>query len=76
MIVADNFQNYDYGIIDNYKQYKQEIPPSYNFNKITAPITLFYSTNDMIATKEVIEILSISIFKYVNEFNICFYIKI
>jgi len=76
MIVADNFQNYDYGIIDNYKQYKQEIPPSYNFNKITAPITLFYSTNDMIATKEVIEILSISIFKYINEFNICFHIKI
>jgi len=53
MIVADNFQNYDYGIVDNYKQYKQEMPPTYNFNKITAPISLFYSANDMIATKQV-----------------------
>jgi hypothetical protein len=75
VIIADNFQNYDYGIVDNYKQYKQEMPPSYNFNKITAPITLFYSTNDIIATKQVIKIFSVSIFKYnniVNKFNICF----
>ncbi|TGZ48458.1 hypothetical protein DBV15_11536 [Temnothorax longispinosus] len=47
-----DFRNYDYGIAENYKRYKQKIPPSYDFKKITAPIILFYSANDMVVTKE------------------------
>ncbi|XP_071581447.1 lipase 3-like [Temnothorax nylanderi] len=47
-----DFRNYDYGIAKNYKRYKQKTPPSYDLKKITAPIILFYSTNDMIATEE------------------------
>ncbi|TGZ33989.1 hypothetical protein DBV15_12145 [Temnothorax longispinosus] len=47
-----DFRNYDYGIAENYKRYKQKTAPSYDLKKITAPIILFYSANDMIVTKE------------------------
>ncbi|XP_071570015.1 lipase 3-like [Temnothorax nylanderi] len=47
-----DFRNYDYGIAENYKRYKQETPPSYNLKKITAPIILFYSGNDVIVLEE------------------------
>ncbi|XP_071560366.1 lipase 3-like [Temnothorax nylanderi] len=47
-----DFQNYDYGIAENYKRYKQETPPSYDLKKITAPIILFYSGNDVIVLEE------------------------
>lgn len=51
--VADDFRNYDYGITENYKRYKQKTPPSYDLKKITVPIILFYSENDMVTPKEV-----------------------
>ncbi|XP_036150257.1 lipase 3 isoform X2 [Monomorium pharaonis] len=51
-IRANDFQNYDYGIAENYKQYKQKMPPSYDLKKITAPIVLFYGANDVIVRKE------------------------
>ncbi|XP_026829883.1 lipase 3 isoform X2 [Ooceraea biroi] len=51
-IMTHNFENYDYGIIDNYKRYKQETPPSYDLNKIVIPIALLYSANDVIASKQ------------------------
>ncbi|XP_077275793.1 lipase 3-like isoform X2 [Temnothorax americanus] len=47
-----DFRNYDYGIAENYKRYKQETPPSYDLKKITAPIILFYSANDVIVLEE------------------------
>ncbi|KAL6256294.1 hypothetical protein P5V15_012410 [Pogonomyrmex californicus] len=51
-ILASNFQNYDYGITENYKRYKQKTPPSYDVKKITTPIILFYAANDVLTTKE------------------------
>jgi len=53
LIVTDDFQNYDYGIAENHKRYKQQTPPSYDLKKITTPMILFYSENDPISTKEV-----------------------
>ncbi|XP_071650480.1 lipase 3-like isoform X1 [Temnothorax longispinosus] len=51
-IRINDFRNYDYGIAENYKRYKQKTPPSYDLKKIIAPIIIFYSTNDMIVTEE------------------------
>ncbi|KAL0130331.1 hypothetical protein PUN28_002165 [Cardiocondyla obscurior] len=51
-ILANDFRNYDYGIVENYKRYKQKTPPSYDIKKITAPIHIFYAENDMIVAEE------------------------
>ncbi|XP_077262886.1 lipase 3-like isoform X2 [Temnothorax americanus] len=51
-IRTKDFRNYDYGIAENYKRYKQETPPSYDLKMITAPIILFYSANDVIVLEE------------------------
>ncbi|XP_071566394.1 lipase 3-like [Temnothorax nylanderi] len=51
-IRINDFRNYDYGIAENYKRYKQKTPPSYDLKKIIAPIILFYATNDMLVTDE------------------------
>ncbi|XP_011860854.1 PREDICTED: lipase 3-like [Vollenhovia emeryi] len=48
----NEFRMYDYGVAENYKRYKQKIPPNYDLNNITAPIILFYSENDMLVPKE------------------------
>lgn len=49
---TSDFRNYDYGIAENYKRYKQKTPPSYDVKKITAPMILFYSENDYVTTEE------------------------
>ncbi|XP_025993961.1 lipase 3 [Solenopsis invicta] len=49
---TNDFRNFDYGITENYKRYKQKIPPSYDLKKITAPIVLFYGENDAIAKEQ------------------------
>lgn len=51
-IHINDFRSYDYGKAENHKRYKQKTPPSYDLKKITAPIALLYSANDMIATEE------------------------
>ncbi|KAG5330574.1 LIP3 Lipase, partial [Acromyrmex charruanus] len=51
-IVTDNFRSYDYGTAENYKRYKQKTPPSYDLEKITASMILFYAANDMVAAKQ------------------------
>ncbi|XP_011860853.1 PREDICTED: lipase 3-like [Vollenhovia emeryi] len=51
-IRINEFRMYDYGVAENYKRYKQKIPPNYDLNNITAPIILFYSENDMLVPKE------------------------
>ncbi|KYN32645.1 Lipase 3 [Trachymyrmex septentrionalis] len=48
----NDFRSYDYGTAENYKLYKQKTPPSYDLEKITAPMILFYATNDMVAPKQ------------------------
>ncbi|XP_011860684.1 PREDICTED: lipase 3-like [Vollenhovia emeryi] len=51
-ILTKDFRNYDYGIAENYKRYKQKTPPRYDVKKITAPMMLFYGANDKLALKE------------------------
>jgi len=53
-IIVDDFYNYDYGIAENYKRYKQKTPPSYDLIKIIAPMILFYAANDMVTTEQII----------------------
>lgn len=45
-----NFQQYDYGIEGNLKQYGTKTPPLYDLTKIEVPMYLMYSTNDFFAS--------------------------
>jgi lysosomal acid lipase/cholesteryl ester hydrolase len=48
------FRQYDYGDVDkNLRMYNSTIPPDYQLEKITAPIALFSSDNDWLATTKV-----------------------
>ena len=53
MIVAEKFQTYDNGYFDNYKKYGQMMPIMYDLKKVTAPLALYYSVNDVLAQKSV-----------------------
>ncbi|XP_014477144.1 PREDICTED: lipase 3-like [Dinoponera quadriceps] len=50
-IHAKNFQSYDYGPVGNYEHYKQKTPITYDLSKVTVPIALFYSSNDLVVRK-------------------------
>ncbi|KAG5315911.1 LIP3 Lipase, partial [Acromyrmex insinuator] len=46
--VTKKFQTFDYGYFGNYKQYGQMTPITYDLNKVTAPLALFYGANDVL----------------------------
>ncbi|KAG5324849.1 LIP1 Lipase, partial [Pseudoatta argentina] len=50
-MIIKKFQAYDYGYFGNYKRYGQIMPIIYDLNKVTVPLAIYYSTNDLIATK-------------------------
>lgn len=54
IFVAGKFQQRDFGPVENMKRYNQSEPPSYDLRKISAPVSLYYSDNDMMATVKVI----------------------
>lgn len=44
------FQQYDYGIEGNLRQYGRDTPPPYDLTSIEVPIYLMYSENDFFAS--------------------------
>ncbi|XP_018375756.1 PREDICTED: lipase 3-like [Trachymyrmex cornetzi] len=50
-INTKKFQAYDNGYFGNYKKYGQMTPIMYDLKKITAPLALYYSVNDLLAPK-------------------------
>lgn len=53
-IVADKFQNYDYGRSQNQKIYGQLNPPLYELGNISTPIAIFSSKGDHLCSTQVI----------------------
>ncbi|XP_025837274.1 lipase 3-like [Agrilus planipennis] len=52
LVHSGKFQRYDYGYLGNFKKYGSLNPPSYDLSKSTAPVYLFYSTNDWLNSEE------------------------
>ncbi|XP_011066183.1 PREDICTED: lipase 3-like [Acromyrmex echinatior] len=50
-IINEKFQAFDNGYFDNYKKYGQMMPIIYDLKKVTAPLALYYSVNDLLAPK-------------------------
>lgn len=51
---ADGIQKFDYGnAAENLKHYNSLSPPKYELEKITCPIAIMWSENDVICTPEV-----------------------
>ncbi|XP_049765584.1 lipase 3-like [Schistocerca cancellata] len=44
-----HFRQYDHGMVENIKRYKQPTPPDYKLINVKAPVYLFYSLNDWLA---------------------------
>lgn len=49
---SKKFRKYDYGL-QNFVKYASSSPPEYDIKKITAPLALFYSSNDALASLKV-----------------------
>ncbi|XP_059055703.1 lipase 3-like [Achroia grisella] len=47
--VSGEFQQYDYGSEMNLQKYGSEVPPNYPLERLTAPVSLFYSDSDWMA---------------------------
>lgn len=47
--LSGHFRKYDYGFIGNLAKYGKLEPPDYEIEKITTPVVLFYSQNDLFA---------------------------
>ncbi|KMQ85875.1 lipase 3 [Lasius niger] len=70
-INAGRFRQYDYGDNDkNLRIYNSTTPPDYQLEKITAPIVLFSSDNDWLATTKDVELLSTKLNSIVLHYKI------
>lgn len=53
VITGTNFQQFDYGYIENLWKYGSMHPPEYNMSNIKAPVYMYYAMNDWLAVPEV-----------------------
>lgn len=51
--LSGHFRKYDYGLIGNLAKYGKIAPPDYDIEKITTPVALYYSQNDLFAHLDV-----------------------
>ncbi|OXU22296.1 hypothetical protein TSAR_007234 [Trichomalopsis sarcophagae] len=52
VVQSGHFKMFDYGIVKNFKIYKQKNPPLYNLSNIIAPIAIFYGNGDTLIPAE------------------------
>jgi lysosomal acid lipase/cholesteryl ester hydrolase len=52
--LSGKFSKYDYGVDKNMERYNQSTPPRYALSKITAPVALYWSFNDLLADEQVL----------------------
>ena len=52
-VFLGDFKMYDHGVIQNFARYGQGAPPSYNLNKIVAPVAIFYGKGDTLISPSV-----------------------
>lgn len=55
MLTKDRFQQFDYGEGNNLRMYGTASPPEYDLGKVTLPIKLFWSQNDLLSGEEDVE---------------------
>lgn len=51
--ISGNFEQYDFGPIENMKKYNSLRPPRYNLTNIKTPIAILYAPNDDLNTEQV-----------------------
>lgn len=56
-IFSGRFRQYDYGPVRNFIKYKRRTPPDYNLNNVRAPVAIYHSQNDWLATMKDTRIL-------------------
>ncbi|KAF9412148.1 hypothetical protein HW555_009278 [Spodoptera exigua] len=50
-ILSGKFAQFDYGYWKNWRVYGTSSPPNYDLNKVTLPIKLFWSKNDLLSSE-------------------------
>lgn len=51
-ILSGKFQKFDYGYLSNWRIYGSGSPPEYDLSKVTVPIKLFWSKNDLLSSEK------------------------
>ncbi|XP_061713165.1 lipase 3-like [Cydia pomonella] len=57
LVTSERFQQFDYGASHNKIMYGRETPPEYDLKKVTLPITLFWSKNDLLSSETAVNML-------------------
>ncbi|KAJ0173917.1 hypothetical protein K1T71_010063 [Dendrolimus kikuchii] len=69
-IVSGDFRMFDYGSYENLERYGQEIPPTYALDRITTPVSLFYSESDWLAHPDDVALLYNKLGNVVDSYRI------
>lgn len=67
-ITSGRFCRYDYGVTENVRIYGGEIPPSYEIDRITCPVAVYYARNDALVA---VQVKRGKFTKYTFVFSLC-----
>ncbi|XP_071452980.1 lipase 3-like [Hetaerina americana] len=67
---SGKFGRYDYGKVDNLKDYGQDTPPEYNLSLVTAPVYLYYAENDWLSNVDDVEELHSKLPNVIQKFDV------
>lgn len=68
LIKSGYFRQFDHGFFGNLYRYRSTSPPEYDLKKVTAPIALYYSPNDWLASIEDVQRLKNELPNVVKDF--------
>uniref|UniRef100_A0A8D8TGD5 Lipase 1 n=2 Tax=Cacopsylla melanoneura TaxID=428564 RepID=A0A8D8TGD5_9HEMI len=71
-VVSADFKAFDHGDIENMRRFGSFFPPRYNISAITAPIALFYSTNDYLSHPTDVRLLAYQLPNLVGMYKVPF----
>ncbi|CAG7820554.1 unnamed protein product [Allacma fusca] len=57
LVKSGRFCQYDYGVLENFRVYSRLKPPSYNLTRVTAPVAIYWSTEDWLASPKDVQAL-------------------
>lgn len=72
LIQSGDFRAFDYGLPGNMIEYGEVFPPNYNLSRITAPVSIHFSDNDLLANTKDVKKLATALPNLIGSFRVAF----
>lgn len=65
---SGDFRKFDYGRAGNKIHYNSDLPPKYDLNNVTAPVAIYYASNDWLTVVKDVQKLASALPNVINDY--------